>query len=158
MYFFGGELEKLFGKRRFIVFLSVCGIGAGLSMLVTGLDVPVVGASGIVYGVLLAYGITYPNRVVYLYFLLPIKVKYLVMIVGGLELFFSLGSLGDQGQSGIAHLAHFGGMIFGGIYLYWDKIYMKIREKYYRQKLKSLKSKFKVVKNDKDDDQDPTYH
>lgn len=162
MYFFGGELENLFGKRRFIFFMAVCALGAGLSMLLTGINAPVVGASGIVYGVLLAYGITYPNRVVYLYFLLPIKVKYLVLIVGGIELFFSFGSgAGHGSQSKIAHLAHLGGMVFGGIYLYWDKIYMKVREKYYRQKLKSLQSKFKVVANDKENDNNddgPTFH
>ena len=155
LYIFGGDLEQRFGKRRFILFLAISGIGAGLSMLFTSptMQVPVVGASGIVYGILLAYGVTYPNRVVYLYFLFPIKVKHLVVIFGGIELLASVSSA----QSGVAHLAHLGGMVFGGIYLYYDRIYMRVRERYYRRKLKTLRSKYTVVRND-DNDDEPTYH
>lgn len=155
IWIFGGDLERKFGKRRFIIFMAIAGIGAGVSMLITspGLQVPVVGASGIVYGILLAYGVTYPNRIVYVYFLFPIKVKYLVLIFGGLEFLASV----TGSQSGIAHLAHLGGMLFGGLYLYWDRIYMRLRERYYREKLKKFKKKYTVINNDKKDD-DVTYH
>jgi rhomboid family protein len=155
LYFFGGELERKFGPRRFAFFFAVSGVGAGLSMLLTspGMQIPVVGASGIVYGVLLAYGLTWPNRIVYLYFLIPMKVKHLVMIFGAIEVWASI----SHSQSGVAHLAHLGGMVFGYLYLRYDRIYMKLRERYYRRKLDKLKGKFTVVNGDKDDD-GPTYH
>ena len=155
LWIFGGDLERRFGRRRFLIFLAVAGIGSGLSMLLTStrMQIPVVGASGIVYGVLLAYGVTYPNRVVYLYFLFPMKVKHLVLIFGGIELLASISG----SNSGVAHLAHLGGMLFGGVYLYYDRIYMRARERYYQRKLKKLRGRYTVIVNDKDD-QDPTYH
>ena len=117
------------------------------------MTIPVVGASGIVFGVLLAYGVTWPNRIVYLYFLFPIKVKNLVIIFGAIELWASVSGA----DAGVAHLAHLGGMLFGGIYLYWDRIYMKARERYYRVKLSKLRKNFKVINRD-DNDNGPTYH
>lgn len=155
LWVFGGELEKKFGSRRFAIFMAISGIGGGISMLMTspGMQIPVVGASGIVYGVLLAYGLTYPNRIVYLYFLIPIKVKTLVIIFGGIEIISSISG----SNTGVAHLAHLGGMVFGYLYLYYDKLYMKVRERYYRKKLTNLRKKYTIVVN-KEDDEDRTYH
>ena len=74
---------------------------------------PSIGASAGVYGLLLAYGLIYPDRIVYFYFLFPIKMKHFVWIIGAIALYSSITS----GESGIAHLAHLGGMVFGYIYL-----------------------------------------
>lgn len=77
----------------------------------------VVGASGAVFGILLAFGMMFPNTYIYIYFLFPLKAKYFVMIYGALELFFGLAGSGDN----IAHFAHLGGMIFGFVLImYWS--------------------------------------
>ncbi len=78
----------------------------------------IVGASGSVFGLLLAFGMTFPNAVIYIYFILPLKAKWFVMIYGGLELFFGVTGT----QAGVAHFAHLGGMLFGILLiLYWRK-------------------------------------
>lgn len=82
------------------------------------IDVPTVGASGAVYGILLAFGMMFPNMMVFIYFLFPIKAKWLVILYGALELFAGLSNPG----SNVAHFAHLGGMIFGFfLILYWRK-------------------------------------
>ena len=83
------------------------------------MDVPTVGASGAVYGILLAFGMMFPNMLVYIYFLFPIKAKWIVILYGALELFSGISS--NPGDN-IAHFAHLGGMIFGFfLILYWRK-------------------------------------
>ncbi len=81
-------------------------------------NIPTVGASGAVYGILLAFGMTFPNQYIYLYFLVPIKAKWFVIFYGAIELVSGIFSSGD----GIAHFAHLGGMIFGFFLIrYWNK-------------------------------------
>ncbi len=81
------------------------------------LNTPTVGASGAVFGVLLAFGMMFPNQPVYIYFLFPIKAKYLVMIFGALELY---NGIANDPDSNIAHFAHLGGMLFGYLLIrYW---------------------------------------
>ncbi|MEI7895772.1 MAG: rhomboid family intramembrane serine protease [bacterium] len=83
------------------------------------MDVPTVGASGAVYGILLAFGMMFPNMLVYVYFLFPIKAKWIVIIYGGLELFSGISN--NPGDN-VAHFAHLGGMIFGFfLIIYWRK-------------------------------------
>jgi membrane associated rhomboid family serine protease len=90
---------------------------AKLSQLSAMYSVPTVGASGAVFGILLAFGMTFPNQPIYLYFLFPIKAKYFVMGIGALEIF---NGLANDPASNIAHLAHLGGMLFGFILIrYW---------------------------------------
>jgi len=72
-----------------------------------------IGASGAIYGLLLAFGVLFPDTQVLMYFLFPIKAKYLVMIYGAVELLLALGS----GNSGVSNIAHLGGMLFGLLYL-----------------------------------------
>jgi len=115
LWMFGSELEKFWGKKEFLRFFFITGIGSGLITILFSLSStnPVVGASGAIYGVLLAYGLLFPNRLVYLYFLIPIKVKYLVMLIGAIAFFSSL----NPGNSNISHLTHLSGMVIGFIYL-----------------------------------------
>lgn len=88
-----------------------------LQQLATMYIVPTVGASGAVFGILLAFGMTFPNQRIYLYFLFPIKAKYFVGGIGVLEL---INGLANDPASNIAHLAHLGGMLFGFLLLrYW---------------------------------------
>lgn len=113
LWMFGQSIENLWGTRRFVTYYFLTGIGAALlHMLVAGGGAPVVGASGAVYGILIAFAMMFPNRYIFLLFLpVPIKAKYFVMIFGALELFNGVTSL----TTGIAHFAHLGGMVVGYI-------------------------------------------
>jgi membrane associated rhomboid family serine protease len=83
------------------------------------MDVPTVGASGAVYGILLAFGMMFPNMLVYIYFLFPIKAKWIVIIYGALELY---SGISNNPSDNVAHFAHLGGMIFGFfLIIYWKK-------------------------------------
>ena len=118
LWMFGVQLENTWGSRRFGIYYFICVVGAALiQMLVMwGVPVPTLGASGGVYGILLAFGMMFPNQPIYLYFLVPIKAKWLVIGYGLLELW--AGVTGTQ--AGVAHFAHLGGMLFGFfLILYW---------------------------------------
>lgn len=117
LWMFGLDLERDWGTRRFLEYYFLCGVGAGLcviaaSALFGGMATRTIGASGAIYGVLLAFGLLYPDRVVLFSFLFPIKAKYFVMIIGAVAFLSSFGS-----GSGVSHVAHLGGMIFGYAYL-----------------------------------------
>ena len=123
VWMFGTQIENAWGSRRFATYYFTCVIGAGLVQLcvVTFFSndiVPTVGASGGLFGLLLAYGMMFPNRMIMLLIPpIPIKAKWFVIIFGGLELF--LGVTGTA--NGIAHFAHLGGMLFGFLLLtYWS--------------------------------------
>ncbi|UCD85433.1 MAG: rhomboid family intramembrane serine protease, partial [Deltaproteobacteria bacterium] len=150
LWMFGCELERYWGTRKFIKYALVTGIGAGISTVIVtpNLGIPTIGASGVVYGILLAYGLLFPNRLIYLYFLFPIKAKHFVLIFGVIELFASLSGPADN----IAHLAHLGGMLFGFGYLRYYSLLSGLRQYYYQNKLKKLRGKFRVI--DREDDSD----
>src|SRR5919112_1196710 len=115
LWMFGGDLERRWGSIFFLKYYFVSVLGGGIlnALLTPNQMVPSIGASGGVYGILLAYGLIYPNQIVYFYFLFPIKMKHFVWIIGAIALYSSITS----GQSGIAHIAHLGGMLFGYLYL-----------------------------------------
>jgi len=113
LWIFGPELERTWGTREFVKYYFITGIAAGISNLLWnwGSPIPTIGASGAVYGILAAYALFFPERYVYLYFLFPIKMKYLALILGAFEF------LSAYNQDGIAHVAHLGGMVVGFFYL-----------------------------------------
>lgn len=117
LWMFGAELERYWGSKEFLKFYFVTGIGAGIINLIFGIFnpatsvVPVIGASGAIYGIMVAYAMLFPERYVYLYFLIPVKVKFLVVFLVVIE--FILTYRAD----GIAHFAHLGGALFGFLYL-----------------------------------------
>lgn len=121
LWMFGMELENNWGSKRFLIYYFTCGIIAGISNLllgpIFGQEGATIGASGAVYGILLAYGIIFPNRQIYIYFLFPIRAKYFVMLFIGLEIF--AGVTGTQ--DGIAHFAHLGGAAGGYLLLVLEK-------------------------------------
>ncbi len=145
LWMFGNVLENVWGAKRFLLFYLICGIGAGLTQeLVQYIQYSVslsqydrvnlgdaivsmseylnmmttVGASGAVYGILLAFGMMFPNSLIYLYFAIPIKAKWFVIAYAAIELFSGLAMPGDH----VAHFAHLGGMLFGLILiLVWRK-------------------------------------
>jgi len=117
LWMFGMELENLWGAKKFLIYYTICGLGAALANLliapIFSTVGPTVGASGSIYGVLVAFGYLFPNRQIYIYFLIPIKAKYLVVLYMALEVF----AVASQSESGIAHFAHLGGAVVGIIYL-----------------------------------------
>lgn len=115
LWMFGRDLENDWGSREFLKYYFICGIGAGLVTLLAlwGKVTFTIGASGAIYGILLAFGMAYPNRYIFLWFLIPIKAKYFVILFGGLEVMASLSSTND----GVAHLTHLGGLVIGFFYL-----------------------------------------
>lgn len=142
LWMFGNSIENAWGPKRFLIFYMVCGIGAGLTqelvqyiqlrdlvenyqyVRLNGQSIPVddylnmlttVGASGAVYGILLAFGMMWPDSRIYIYFAIPIKAKWFVIIYGLLELFSGFSSVDN-----VAHFAHVGGMLWGFLLiLYW---------------------------------------
>ena len=134
LWMFGGELENYFGSKKFLRYFLFCGIGAGIcTALFTPFEyqrVPVIGASGAIYGILLAFGWLFPNRLIYVYFLFPIPAKYFVIIFGLIEFFSSVGGAGG----GVAHLTHLGGLLFGILYMLYPTVRQKIRREYYKRK------------------------
>lgn len=157
LWMFAGELELLWGRRKFIIYLAISGVGAGLCQVFVSLfsqmTLPVIGISGVVYGVLMAYGLLFPNRTVLLFFLIPMKIKHMVIGLVFFELYLGLD---PAAASNIAHFAHLGGMLFGFLYLRGDKFFMRLRNIYYRRKLEATKRKHKniyVVRGEDDEGQ-----
>jgi len=132
LWMFGGELENYWGSSKFVRYFFFCGIGAAVCTVLFSpyQFIPVIGASGAIYGILLAFGWLFPNRLIYLYFLFPIPAKYFVIFFGLVEFFSSLGGTGG----GVAHLTHLGGLLFGLLYMIFPVIRQKIRREYYRRK------------------------
>ena len=134
LYMFGGELENYWGGKKFLFYFFFCGIGAGICTVLFTPDIyqriPVIGASGAIYGILLAFAWLFPNRLIYIYFLFPIPAKYFVIIFGLIEFFSSMAGPGG----GVAHLTHLGGLLFGLFYMAYPMIRQKIRRDYYRRK------------------------
>lgn len=132
LWMFGGELESYWGSRKFLWYFLFCGIGAGICTVVITPNqfIPIIGASGAIYGILLAFGWLFPNRPIYIYFLFPIPAKYMVIIFGLIELFSSM----EGTRGGIAHLTHLGGLLFGLFYMAYPVIRQKIRREYYKRK------------------------
>ena len=132
LWMFGGELENYWGSKRFLFYFLFCGIGAGICTVVfTPYQfIPVIGASGAIYGMLLAFGWLFPNRLIYIYFLFPIPAKYFVIIFGLIELFASM----EGTRGGVAHLTHLGGLLFGLLYMLYPMIRQKLRRDYYKRK------------------------
>ena len=134
LWMFGRTLEYRLGSSRFLTYYLVCGIGAALLQLGVGyaeyhhalaagsvsamrlLGIPTVGASGAVFGLLLAFGVLYPNQIVALIFPpITLKAKWFVVVYGVLELVLGISGA----QSGVAHFAHLGGMLWGFLLLWW---------------------------------------
>lgn len=130
LWMFGTAIENTIGTSRFAQYYFLTGIGAGIIQLIVNIGVdpvlvqggmlyyiPTVGASGAVFGILLAFGMMYPNREIFLLLIpVPIKAKYFVVFYGAFELFMGISSL----DTGIAHFAHLGGMVVGYILIrYW---------------------------------------
>jgi len=152
LWMFGGELERLWGKHEFLKFYFITGIGSGLVTLLFDLQsmTPIVGASGAVYGVLLAYGLTYPNRTVYLYGIIPVKSIWFVL---GIGLIAFMSSFNNMSQ--ISHMTHLSGMLIGYFMLkkpfrlsgLWFQIRKKTLEYRIQKEEKKMSRQFQVERD-----------
>lgn len=166
LWLFGSELEKHWGSRFFTIYYFVCGVGAALVYcvgmalytLATGnqipLEIPVMGASGALFGLLIAYGIVFSERVIYFMGLFPMKAKYFAMIAAALD-FSSLLTSGKSGGE-VAYLCHLGGAAVGFIFL-WGNTRWKLSQTKSRLNKKSGSLRL-VVDNEKlKKDDNPKY-
>ena len=120
LWMFGGELEHVWGQKRFIQFYAASVVAAALSQLLVnyllGATAPTIGASGGLFGLLLAFAMIFPNRIILLFFIIPMKAKWLVALYGLIELYQGVYVM----NSGVAHFAHLGGMLGGLLTIrYW---------------------------------------
>lgn len=118
LWMFGAQIEARWGRSPFLLYYLVCGLGGALTyglFNLFGMDsfVPMVGASGAIYGILLAYGMMFPEAVILIFFVVPMKAKYAVVLFGLIELLSTVSGSGG----GVAHLAHLGGMAAGFVFL-----------------------------------------
>ena len=147
LWMFGGELCKLWGERFFLKYYMITGIGAGLCVTLmscifpSNFYIPTVGASGAIFGLFLAYGIIFKDRYLYIFGLLPVKARKLVLIMGLIELV----SLLSNRNSSISHLAHLGGLLVGWFYL-------RLKDSH----RKHLLNKYNKWKNDKQNSEHKT--
>jgi membrane associated rhomboid family serine protease len=170
LWMFGNDLESDWGTRFFLKYYFLCGIGAGLCVIVANalfgtLATSTIGASGAIYGLLLAFGMLYPDRQVMFSFLFPIKAKYFVMILGAIAFMSSVGASG----SGVSHVAHLGGMLFGYVLLRRYRarrpslrgrttLVGSLRNRYQDFKRQRARRKFEVYMRKRQSDRDPFVH
>ena len=147
LWMFGADLERTWGTRRFLNFYFICGVGAGVCVVLINLifgsmNARVIGASGAIYGLLMAFGLLYPDRTILFSFLFPIKAKYFVMILGAIAFLSSFNV-----NSGLSSVAHLGGMLFGYAYLRMQLRTLNVdffKQQYQQWKLQRAKKKFQV--------------
>jgi membrane associated rhomboid family serine protease len=161
LWMFGADLERDWGTRRFLNFYFTCGVGAALcdilfNAMFGSMDVRTIGASGAIYGLLMAFGLLYPNRTILFSFLFPIQAKYFVMIIGAIAFLSSFSA-----NSGVSHIAHLGGMLWGYLFLRFRFRGFRfdtsnLRGRYRQWKIQRAKRKFQVYlrkqqeRNDRD--------
>jgi membrane associated rhomboid family serine protease len=152
LWMFGVELEQLWGTRAFSRFYLFCGLGAAATTILASLlpfdfasslyVTPTVGASGAIYGLLAAFGITFANRPIYMYFLFPVPARIFVLITGAITLFLSITSSGGT----MAHLAHLGGLLTGWLLLMRGRggLSAELKYRYTKWRLQRARRKFDV--------------
>lgn len=156
LWMFGPDLEQMWGESEFLKFYLICGIGAGvfdvvLNTLFGSPNSLTIGASGAIYGLLLAFGLLFPNRPIFIWFIIPIPAKWFVVIIGAIEFFSEISGPG----SGIAHLAHLGGMLVAYLYLRGGGFSGRMQLRYEDWRRARLRRKFEVYMRDNERKDDP---
>jgi len=159
LWWFGSELERAWGTRKFLRFYFFCGIGAGICVVIGNYlfgnpAIATVGASGAIYGVLLASAVLWPDREMLFYFLFPIKMKYFVMLIGAIAFYNSFNP-----ASPVSDVAHLGGMLFGYAFIKAPRVkgfdpLQSARDSYHQWKLARAKRKFQVYMRKQKSDRD----
>jgi len=160
LWMFGSDVEQTWGTDRFLKFYFFCGIGAGICVVALNYmfgnpNVPTVGSSGAIYGILLVCAVLWPDRVILFSFLFPIKMKYFVMIIGGIAFLNSFNV-----NSGVSDVAHLGGMAFGYLFMKVPRVRgfqpgAAVEQAYKDWKLARAKKKFQVYLKKQRSDRGP---
>jgi membrane associated rhomboid family serine protease len=166
LWMFGVELERMWGSRFFTKYYFITGAGAAATTILLGF-LPgdfgnqlyyslTIGASGAVYGILLAYARYFPHRPILMFMLFPIPAKYFVMIIGAISLLSSMGGPG----SGVAHIAHLGGLVTGYLYLKGMRFHLvsEIQYRFLKWRMNRMRRKFDVYHGGRADDVDRRVH
>jgi len=166
LWMFGVELERMWGSRFFVQYYFICGVGAAMTTVLLSF-IPgsfgaqlyyslTIGASGAIYGILLAYALYFPNRPILLYFVFPIPAKYFVAIMGGISLLSSMSGPGG----GIAHTTHLGGLVAGYLYLKGGRIHLlsEFKYRYLKWRINRMRRKFDVYSGGRADDVNRRVH
>ncbi len=166
LWMFGTELERIWGTRYFLKFYFVTGIGAAILTVLFSLlpfgaaqqlyQSNVIGASGAIYGLLLAYALYFPDRRIYMYLVFPIPAKYFVLIIGALAFYASFS--GSSG--GVANATHLGGLLVAYLYLKGPRMNPlgELKYRYLRWKINRVRKKFDVYSGGRADDFDRRVH
>ena len=166
LWMFGVELERMWGTQFFLKYYFVCGVGAAVTtMILSFVPIPAfaslysigtIGASGAVYGILLAYALYFPHRPIYIYFIFPVPAKYFVMIMGGISLLSSFGAPG----SNLAHTTHLGGLVVGYLYLKGNRLNFlpELQYRLLKWRINKMRRKFDVYSGGRADDVDRRVH
>lgn len=154
LWMFGRDLEQVWGKRRFLNYFFLCGVGAGLLTVIVKLlpeiwgrtpsDIPTIGASGAIFGILIANAILFPDRRIWLIPLpVTIPMRPYVAVMGAIEFFGTLGAGGDN----ISHICHLGGMLIGWLYLRRGSFLYNVRNTVSDWQNKRNRRRFQVYMN-----------
>ncbi|MCB0327803.1 MAG: rhomboid family intramembrane serine protease [Bdellovibrionales bacterium] len=146
LWWFGSDVERIMGPRKFLQYYFFTGAGAGLVSAILGM--PTIGASGAIYGLLLAFGMLFPNRILYIYFIFPLKAKYCVVLFGAIEILFLLTS--GEGSS-VNYSAHLAGIGFGLLWFLFRLRKMDLMSFFKELEKNRRKKKFRVISNSPDD-------
>ena len=141
LWMFGTEVERAWGTRRFLFYYFLCGVGAGVVTALVLRDSLTIGASGAIYGVMLAYAMMFPNRTVVFMFMFPMRAATMVLLCMGIQV-YALLNLRD----GVAYIAHLGGLLFGYLYL---KRAWRVREFFGDLRWRLRRRRFKVVERER---------
>jgi membrane associated rhomboid family serine protease len=165
LWMFGTDLERTWGTRFFVKYYFVTGAGAGLLTVIFAqlpLDISrslnldlIIGASGALYGLLLAYGLYFPERPIAMFLVFFVPAKYAVMILGAMAFYFSM-----EGGSGVANATHLGGLVVGYVYLKGARIHplSEIKYRYTKWKINRARKKFDVYSGGRTDDWNRRVH
>ena len=168
LWMFGTELERMWGTRFFLKFYFITGIGAGaLTVLLTYL-LPfgplrqlqvsyIVGASGAIYGLLLAYAMYFPDRQIYMYLVFPIPARIFVLIMGAIALYLSMSDSG-----GVANATHLCGLLVAYVYLKGLRLtlnpWAEVKYRYIKWRINRVRKKFDVYSGGKNDEWNRRVH
>jgi membrane associated rhomboid family serine protease len=165
LWMFGVDLERLWGTRFFTRFYLVAGLGAAASTLIMSLlpfgfaealyGSVTVGASGAIYGLLVAFAMMYPHRPIDLYMLFPIPARIFVIIIGAISFLSSV----SEARGGVAHAAHLGGLLAGYLYLAGRRsLWSAARSQWLRWRLARMRRRFDVHDGGRKDGRGPWVH
>lgn len=149
LWWFGTDLERTWGSKIFFRYYLFTGVGAGMASVL--FNIPTIGASGAIYGVLLGYGILFPNRILYLYLVVPVKAKYCVILFGAVELVAIL----TGGGGGVNNVAHVSGLLFGLLWFGFSHPRFNLIGMWQLWRRNRAKRRLRVIRQESGDDDKP---